>query len=82
MIDARGFARLLTSSGDQSISFRLGYIDAGYVSGLPQILFDGESSASTRIYPYLASYTPVAGDRILIALVGHGGVVLGRVVSS
>ena len=81
MIDARGFARLLTSSGDQSISFRLGYIDSGYVSGLPQIVFDGETSASTRQYPYLASYTPAADDRVLVAMVGHGGVVVGRIVA-
>ena len=81
MIDARGFARLLTSSGEQSVSFRLGYIDSGYVSGLPQIVFDGETSASTRQYPYLASYTPAADDRVLVAMVGHGGVVVGRIVA-
>ena len=81
MIDARGFARLLTSSGDQSISFRLGYIDSGYVSGLPQIVFDGETSASARLYPYLASYTPAADDRVLVAMVGHSGVVVGRIVA-
>ena len=81
MIDARGFARLLTSSGDQSVSFRLGYIDAGYVSGLPQVVFDGETSASTRQYPYLASYTPAADDRVLVAMVGHSGVVVGRIVA-
>ncbi|MEW6047863.1 MAG: hypothetical protein AB1609_15525 [Bacillota bacterium] len=60
--------------------FRLGTIPAGYTSGRPQVQFDGEGSPSTRTWPYLASYAPAAGDRVLVAMLGNGGVVLGKIV--
>lgn len=71
---------LIMLQASQSVSFRLGTIPGDYVSGRPTVQFDGESTASTRTYPYLASYTPAAGDRVLVAMVGHSGVVLGKVV--
>lgn len=60
--------------------FSLGTISSSYTSGRPQIVFDGESTASTRTYPYLSSYTPAANDRVIIAIVGHGGVILGKII--
>lgn len=60
--------------------FALGTVDAGYTTGRPRVAFDGETVASVATRPYLASYTPAAGDRVLLARVGHGWVVLGRVV--
>lgn len=60
--------------------FKLGVIPLNYVSGRPQVQFDGESSPNTRTYPHLSTYTPTAGDRVLVALVGHGAVVLGKIV--
>jgi hypothetical protein len=65
---------------DDSFDFRIGTIPANYVSGRPTIQFDGESTAGSRTYPYLSSYAPAAGDRVLVAMVGHGGVVLGKIV--
>lgn len=65
---------------NRQVVFRLGTIPAGYAGGRPQVQFDGESAASSRTYTYLASYTPAAGDRVLVAIVGHGAVVLGKVV--
>ena len=62
------------------IVFKLGTIPSDYVSGRPTILFDGEGTISTRTYPYLDSYTPTGNDRVLVAMVGHSGVVLGDVV--
>lgn len=62
---------------------RLGTIPATYSgSGLPTVQFDGESAPSTRTYPRAHSYTPAAGDRVL--LIGHGStwVVLCKVVTS
>jgi hypothetical protein len=61
---------------------RLGTIPADYVSGRPRIIFDGEDAATSRTYPYLPSYVPRAGDRVVLAKVGHSWVILGRVEDS
>lgn len=66
--------------GRDSPSFRLGSIPSTYTSGRPTVKFDGESAASTRTYPYLSSYTPAANDRVLVAMVGHGAVIIGKIV--
>lgn len=58
---------------------RLGTIPADYVSGRPRVIFDGEDAATSRTYPYLPSYVPKAGDRVVLAKVGRGWVILGRV---
>jgi hypothetical protein len=63
-----------------SRSSALGTIDAGYVSGRPRVVFDGESAASTRAYPYASSYAPAAGDRVLLVRSGHTWVVLCKVL--
>jgi hypothetical protein len=60
---------------------KLGTIPATYTTGKPTVQFDGESSASTKQYPYLASYTPTAGDRVLLLRVGTGWVIAGKVIS-
>lgn len=49
-------------------------------SGRPQIRFDGEDEASERRYPFLESYTPVVGDRVLLLKCGNTWVVIGKVV--
>lgn len=61
--------------------FALGTIPSDYSSGLPNVRFDEETQASVRERPYLDSYTPAANDRVLLARVGRGWVVLGKVVS-
>jgi hypothetical protein len=71
---------LLTMDTEVRLHFRLGTIPGTYVSGRPTVIFDGEGAASSRVYPYLSSYAPAAGDRVLVAMVGHGGVVLGKPV--
>jgi hypothetical protein len=58
----------------------IGTIDPAYTSGRPRVLFDGETVLGGKTYPYLASYTPVASHRVLLAPVGTGFVVLGRIV--
>lgn len=47
--------------------------------GHPILLFEGETVASTLAYPYLGSYTPTAADRVLVAMAGYSGVVLGKI---
>jgi len=59
---------------------RIGTIDSAYSSGRPRVLFDGETVLGAKTYPYLASYTPAASQRVLLAPVGRGFVILGRIV--
>lgn len=59
-------------------SFALGLIDASYSSGNPAILFDGETTVSTKTYHFLASYKPVASDRVVLAKIGGSFVILGK----
>lgn len=59
---------------------RLATIDPAYASGRPRVTFDGETTLSTRLYPYLSSYAPAAGDRVLLLRSGRTWVVLGKVV--
>ena len=60
--------------------FLIGTIPDTYAAGRPTIQFDGETAASTRTYPYLDSYAPTAEDRVLVAIVNNGAVVLGKIV--
>jgi hypothetical protein len=59
-------------------TFKLGKIDANYTSGRPRIIFEGETDPSIKAYPYLSSYTPVAGDVVLLARVDNTYVILGK----
>lgn len=59
---------------------KMGTIDSGYVSGRPRVKWDGETTASTRTYPYLASYTPAASHRVIAVKAGHSWVVIGNIV--
>jgi hypothetical protein len=70
----------LTQAKAQDSPFRLGTVDPGYASGRPKVTFDGETTLSVKTYPYLSSYTPIAGHRVLLAAMGSTWVVLGRVL--
>ena len=80
MITPEDFLKTVSSPGAQGSSFKIGSIASSYTSGRPAVKFDGESTASTRTYPYLSSYTPQANDRVLVAIVGHSGVVVGKII--
>lgn len=71
----------LSRQPTSATAFRLGTIPADHVAGPPRVQFDGESVAGTRLYPHMSDYAPAASDRVLVALVGHGGVILGRITS-
>lgn len=60
---------------------KLGTIPVTYTTGKPTVQFDGETSPSAKQYPYLASYTPVAGDRVLLVRVGNSWVIQGKIIS-
>ena len=46
-----------------------------------QVTIDGESSASTKKYSYLASYVPAAGDRVIIEEISGSYVIMGKLVT-
>lgn len=46
----------------------------------PPVVFDGEDSSTTRTFPYLASYSPAPGDVVLMVSVGHGWVIVDKIV--
>jgi hypothetical protein len=71
---------ILSPNKDDPTVFKIGTIPNTYTTGRPTILFDGESIVSTKTYPYLGGYAPAANDRVLIAMVAHGGVVLGKII--
>ncbi|PZN05072.1 MAG: hypothetical protein DIU76_08290 [Bacillota bacterium] len=74
------FLHLVRDQPSDGPLVRLGTIPAGYTSGRPQVQWDGETAPSSRTYPYLSSYTPAAGDRVLAVRAGRTWVILGRVV--
>lgn len=59
---------------------KFGTIPGSYVAGRPTIQFDGESTASTKQYPYLSSYAPTAGHRVALIRAGHTWLILGRMI--
>jgi hypothetical protein len=79
-MDPVSFLEIVSPNKGDPIVFKIGTIPATYTSGRPTVKFDGESAASVRLYAYLSSYTPAANDRVLIALVGHSGVILGKII--
>jgi len=73
-------ARLILESQPQYKAFSLATIDPAYTSGRPKLVFDGDTVATQKTYPYLASYTPSANHRVLVADIAGTHVVLGRIL--
>lgn len=46
-----------------------------------RVRFDGETEWTTKAYPSLSSYTPVANDRVLMLPAGDSYVILGAVAT-
>lgn len=74
------FLQIVSPNKDDPTVFKMGNISSAYSSGWPKVKFDGESADSVRLYPYMSSYTPAANDRVLVAIVGHSGVILGKII--
>lgn len=75
------FVNLMRQATDRGgLETKLGKVSSTYVSGRPTVVFDGETTASTRTYPHLSSYAPAANDRVLLIGAGTTWVVLGKVV--
>lgn len=62
---------------------RIGNVDAAYAgTGLAKVLLDGETVMGSKGYAWLNPYAPVAGDRVLLAPVGRGYVIVGSIETS
>ena len=46
-----------------------------------QLIIDGEETATTKKYTYMASYVPAANDRVIIEEIGGSYVIMGKVIS-
>jgi hypothetical protein len=61
----------------QQAPSRLGIVQGVDDAGAVLVTFDGEQAVSGRSYPRLASYAPVAGDRVLMLRAGASWVAVG-----
>lgn len=61
-------------------TIKLGTISSSYTSGSPTVKFDGETIISTKTYPYLGGYTPVANDRVVCLQIGTAWFILGKII--
>lgn len=68
------FKRLLFNENGKLVQFAK--VSDDYTSGRPTLVFDGETVATVKAYPYLASYTPLAGDRVMVV----SGVIIGKII--
>jgi hypothetical protein len=64
---------------EQESVTKMGAIPGTYVSGRPAVIFEGEATATTKTYPYLSSYTPTIGDKVLLIRAGSTWVILGKI---
>lgn len=79
-MNADEFVQLISKLGTESKPYSLGTIDPNFDGkGKPRVQFDGESSPSSKVYPYLSPYKPVAGERVVLANIGTTHVILGAI---
>lgn len=43
------------------------------------LIFDGQTAATAKRYKRLSTYTPTAGDRVLVAKISGSYVILGKI---
>lgn len=73
-----GYTRAQTD-GSADRACRIAVIDPAYSSGNPKVTFEGESTMSTKGYPFLDSYTPTATDRVVLIPVGTTYLIVGAI---
>ena len=63
----------------QPVEFKLATVVSYDASNGSTLLFDGESTATTKRYKRLASWGGAAGHRVLVAKISGTYIILGRV---
>lgn len=61
---------------EQQNLIRFAKIDVNYTSGRPSVIFDGEEVPTIKKYPYLSSYEPLPGDKVMLVK----NVIVGKVI--
>lgn len=64
---------------EEGVRVILGTVKSNTSGSGVTVQIDGESSATTKKYTYLSSYSPAVNDRVLIAEVGGSYVILGKI---
>lgn len=81
MINSRQFKEIIRDIIHEEIgtgnNYKIGTV--ANVNGKPTIRFAGEDQPSQKKYSFLDSYTPVEGDRVLLANVSGTYVVIGKI---
>lgn len=73
-----GYAQTVgQTSADRPI--RIAVVDPAYISGLPKVTFEGESTMSTKGYAFVQGYYPVASNRVALVPIGNGYLIIGAV---
>lgn len=90
--DAADIVAALTGAAQADLppGTKLATIDPAYTVGgsyptspaLPRVTFDGETTLSTKQYPVLNGYLPVAGQRVLMVPSGRTFVIAGPVTNA
>lgn len=77
MINANQFVQMFGNESPEKV-VQFAKVAADYVadSGRPRVIFDGETVVSGKAYPYLSTYTPAPGDRVMIVR----GVIIGKII--
>lgn len=80
--DLTGYSRAkLSDSTTKLARISAVYDPDTYPGNLPQVIFDGESTISTKEYPVLGGYWPQPNDRVLMIKSGNTYVIAGPVNS-
>jgi len=66
-----------SDAGSSNLPVRLATVDTAYTTGLPKVLFDGETVMGARTYASLAPC--YAGQRVALLPVGHSYIILGGI---
>ena len=73
----------LISSDEKPSNTRKARINPSWDGTLrPSVIFDGETTATTKGYTYLSSYKPIPGDQVAMVKHGHSWIILGKIVNS
>ncbi len=74
MIEANDFIQ----EPEKQEVFRLGVVVELFSNKTAKIKFDGEETASQKQYAYLNNYSPVVGDRVVMAALSGTYIILGK----